>query len=108
MRRKITIEELQLIAAKKGGYLLSEKFTSTSEKLTWRCGENHVFEATTYSIRNCGRWCPVCGKAKSKKSLGRFFSGSVSSKSENYDALEFLIRSKHSRIQSARNTRNPA
>ena len=61
MAKKMTIEEMQQIAANKGGKCLSDTYTSSSSKLLWECEEGHQWEAVPYSIRQ-GTWCPHCAR----------------------------------------------
>jgi len=57
--KRLTIDEMQNIAAVKGGRCLSDKYVSPSTKIRWECGEGHVWEATPDSIKR-GSWCPEC------------------------------------------------
>jgi hypothetical protein len=61
---KLTIEEMQDIAAKKGGKCLSKKYVNSKAKLEWRCSEGHTWEAIPKNVKR-GAWCPYCaGRAK--------------------------------------------
>jgi hypothetical protein len=62
--KSLTIEGMQELAAERGGKCLSDKYINSSTKLTWECGESHIWEATADSIKQ-GRWCPECARSKS-------------------------------------------
>jgi hypothetical protein len=61
--KRITIEEMQEIAAERGGKCLSDKCVNSSTKLRWECSEGHVWEATPDSIKQ-ESWCPGCSGSK--------------------------------------------
>ena len=62
--RKITIGDMQDLAAKRGGRCLSEAYEGAHTKLFWECAEGHQWEAIPSGIKN-GSWCPSCaGNAK--------------------------------------------
>ena len=56
---RLTLDELQQIAAKKGGQCLSLVYANSSKLLRWRCVVGHEWQARARSIR-AGRWCPAC------------------------------------------------
>ena len=56
---KLTIEEMQKIAAEKGGKCLSNAYVNLYTKLTWECSEGHIWEATPANIKK-GSWCQTC------------------------------------------------
>lgn len=58
--RNEKLEELQLIAKKKGGKCLSEHYVNNHLKLKWKCKENHQWEATAKSVKQQQTWCPYC------------------------------------------------
>lgn len=60
MSRRLTIEEMRVVAANRGGVCLSNGYKNLHSKLTWRCREGHTWDATPASIRNGGKWCPFC------------------------------------------------
>lgn len=68
---KLTIKEMQELAAKRGGLCLSNKYINNSTKLKWKCKEGHTFEASPSHIKTSKSWCPKCGyKVVSEK--GRY------------------------------------
>jgi L-rhamnose mutarotase len=54
-----TIEDMQKIAAERGGKCLSAEFINSQTKLLWECIEGHQWEATPATIKQ-GTWCPNC------------------------------------------------
>ena len=61
---RLTIEEMQRIAEKRGGRCLSESYFNAQVKLKWECKEGHQWETAPDNIKN-GTWCPKCsGKKK--------------------------------------------
>jgi uncharacterized Zn-finger protein len=59
---KLTIREMQEIAAKRGGECLSKKYINALSKLKWQCKEGHRWEAPPHRIKTQGSWCPYCAK----------------------------------------------
>jgi hypothetical protein len=59
-RQKSGIDEMRLIAAKKGGQCLSSRYVNAHTKLTWKCKSGHIFRATPSHIKH-DRWCRICG-----------------------------------------------
>jgi len=57
--QKLSIEEMQKIANKRGGKCLSKKYLNASSKLKWQCQKKHIWYATPNHIKN-GQWCPYC------------------------------------------------
>lgn len=56
---KLTIEDMRKLAKERGGQCLSTSYINNQTKLTWKCIENHIWDATPSHIKN-GSWCPVC------------------------------------------------
>ena len=46
MSAKLTIEQMQALAKKRGGVCLSKRYDGTHTKLRWRCAEGHEWEMT--------------------------------------------------------------
>jgi len=59
-RRTLTIEEMQKIAAKRGGKCLSRTYINNHTKLIWQCIRGHRWESTPHSIKQLKTWCPLC------------------------------------------------
>ena len=64
--KRLTIVGMQEIASERGGKCLSDKYINSSTKLTWECGEHHIWEAAPSDIKR-KRWCPECAKIKRKE-----------------------------------------
>ncbi len=58
-KRKRTLEEMQALAATRGGRCTSDVYANYSTKLEWECREKHRWNATPKSVIH-GSWCPVC------------------------------------------------
>ena len=58
-RKKCTIEQMQQLAAQRGGTCLSKKYINHSTKLKWKCAKGHIWETKPNLIRS-GHWCPEC------------------------------------------------
>lgn len=54
--------ELQDIATRRGGKLLSKAYFGERSKLKWVCEQGHVWETAPYVIRR-GSWCKKCASA---------------------------------------------
>jgi len=50
-RSSLLLEELQKIAASKGGKCLSDKYINSKTKLKWECKEGHIWKATSIAMR---------------------------------------------------------
>jgi hypothetical protein len=57
--KRQSVEDLQALAADRGGECLSDQYVGQAKKYRWRCAVNHVWTATANSLRN-GSWCPLC------------------------------------------------
>ena len=62
-KRSRSIEEMQRLAAEKGGRCLSKEYKNTNSKLQWECSEGHIWE-TSGSVIVSGHWCPKCEKIR--------------------------------------------
>jgi hypothetical protein len=58
-RVKGTLEQMQQIAASRGGECLSKEYVRQSEPMSWRCSHGHVWTAPAAAIK-CGKWCSRC------------------------------------------------
>ena len=61
-RRSSTLKRLQDHARKRGGQLLSTKYTNTSAKYIWQCKLGHTWEARANDVLNSDTWCPECAR----------------------------------------------
>ena len=62
------LEELRRIARRRGGTLLSRTWVSAPATHRFRCAEGHVWATRACSIKE-GRWCRVCGSARTGAKL---------------------------------------
>jgi len=70
MSKKSTIEEMNLVAQKRGGRCLSINYTDAFTELEWECNKGHRWLAKPVNIKNKKRWCPKCaGKYKTIKDM---------------------------------------
>lgn len=60
----MTIEDMQQIAASKGGKFISDRYTNAKEVYEWECKEGHHLELS-YNQVFCGRWCDTCKGTRS-------------------------------------------
>jgi hypothetical protein len=63
--RKLTIEDMQALAKKRGGECLSTVYVNSATKLRWRCAEGHEWEATPRTMKlrlKKGCWCLKCSR----------------------------------------------
>jgi len=59
-----TIDDMEALAAKRGGHCLSTTFVRMGDNLRWQCAKGHEWEAVPTSVWG-GTWCPVCaGRAR--------------------------------------------
>ena len=58
-RRKYNIDSCRELAETRGGECLSAVYTSTTDKLDWRCIDGHEWPATFKKVKR-GSWCPYC------------------------------------------------
>jgi hypothetical protein len=72
-KEKLTLEECQQIAEKRGGKCLSTEYTNTKEKMVWKCENNHQWETCFNNIKHDNTWCPECSKGKSEKLVRKVF-----------------------------------
>jgi hypothetical protein len=70
--KKLTIEEMQKIAAERGGKCLSKYYTNKKTYLEWQCEEGHKWKASPDSIKS-GQWCPKCSEGISERICRAFF-----------------------------------
>lgn len=58
-KKKLTLEEMQLLAIDRGGKCLSTEYFNSKISLEWKCSNGHTWFAAPNNIKN-GSWCPVC------------------------------------------------
>ena len=57
--QKLTILDMQILAAKKDGKCLSVDYINNRTKLVWECKHGHIWSAMPTNIQK-GTWCPDC------------------------------------------------
>lgn len=57
------INELQIIASKNNGKLISTTYINEDEKLIWECYVGHIWEAVPGPIKRGNCWCPECNSS---------------------------------------------
>ena len=63
---RLDIDVCKKYALNKNGLLISQKYKNNSEKLLWRCSNNHDFEMSWNSVSQ-GRWCSECSSSENEK-----------------------------------------
>jgi hypothetical protein len=59
-----TIDDMQILAAKHGGWCLSPQYLGTHEKLQWQCARRHVFWSSPAAVKRAASFCPECRPVK--------------------------------------------
>lgn len=69
---KHNIEMYREYAKGKGGKLLSKSYVNVDTQLSWQCSEKHTWNATPYTVKTKGYWCPYCdgSRVRISKQLG--------------------------------------
>lgn len=65
------IQQLKIIkniAIEKGGECLSNEYINNKLKLKFQCKNNHIWMASSHSIKNC-TWCPTCASTNKENQL---------------------------------------
>ena len=85
------------IAKERGGLCLTDTWTIGRVKLTWRCANNHTWDANFHDVKK-GSWCPTCGKGVRERLCRHYF--------EQLTGLEFpsvkpkwLLNAKNHRME---------
>ena len=67
MGKKYTIEDMQKLAKKRGGWCLSKQYSNINLKLKWKCSKcSNIWLARANHIKR-GSWCPKCGDVKTSQ-----------------------------------------
>ncbi|WP_322062938.1 hypothetical protein [Paraburkholderia sp. J63] len=61
-RKRHTLEEMQALAAKRGGRCLSTEYVNTSTHLLWECANGHQWRATPSNVITRSSWCKYCSQ----------------------------------------------
>lgn len=57
--KKLSIESCHALAKTNDGECLSTNYINADTTYTWKCNQNHIWEATYGNIQ-AGKWCPTC------------------------------------------------
>ncbi len=61
MSYKLTIEEMQSLAKKRGENCLLKKYIDNKTNLLWQCSKEHIWKAKPNYVKY-GTWCPYCAR----------------------------------------------
>jgi len=84
------LEEMNEIAASKGGKCLSKKYLGAHGKLEFQCKRNHKWEATPDSIKNAKSWCRECFLEGVKQETLTKLKKIVIEKKGSFDERKFI------------------
>jgi hypothetical protein len=96
-QRRKTIEEMQVLAAARGGRCLSKRYINGSTRLRWECVEGHRWLAIPYSIDQ-GRWCPECSNGISER-IARVHFEQIFGRSFPKSKPKWLVSSRNTRME---------
>ena len=79
-----SISEIEKLAWRFKGKLLSKRYKGPHEKLLWKCKNSHVFKASSANVQQ-GHWCLECSgykklNVKEVRNLGTVNNGKLLSK----------------------------
>jgi hypothetical protein len=60
MTKKLTLEECQKIAEKRGGKCLSFEYINAYTKMDWECANGHQWQTKFQNIKYSNSWCKIC------------------------------------------------
>lgn len=74
----LSIENMQAVAAERGGKCLAKEYKNYRKRLIWECSDGHKFELSYTQIAQKNMWCPYCrvhtGEAITKNVIEQLFS----------------------------------
>jgi len=56
----LKIEDLQILAVKRGGQLLSKRYVNAQQPLKWKCAKGHLWKAPPGALKYRNNWCLIC------------------------------------------------
>ena len=65
---KLSIQEMQELAAVRGGLCLSTAYINTDTHLQWQCGAGHQWHAIPSSVKR-GSWCQLCDRLRKQPDM---------------------------------------
>jgi hypothetical protein len=63
--RKLRLPDLQQLAIKRGGILLSKEYVNSNSKLHWQCAKGHNWRASATDVKH-NHWCWQCYQDRRK------------------------------------------
>lgn len=69
--RKLTLEELAMIAESRGGKCLTDTYVNCFEPMKWQCQFGHTWVTPGSNIKQ-GRWCHVCYRIESGRARQKY------------------------------------
>jgi REP element-mobilizing transposase RayT len=63
-KQKGTLQEMKILAEKRAGKCLSDKYVNANIPLLWECSKGHQWWALPSHVKNQGHWCHICGGTK--------------------------------------------
>ena len=96
-RRRHSIEEMQKVAAIRGGKCLSTAYKNFHSKLTWQCKLGHNWDATPAHIMH-NRWCPMCATGIGERICRAYFETIFDEKFPK-SRPQWLINSKNNQME---------
>ena len=70
---KYTLEEVQGIAASRGGKCLSSEYKNQKTKIKWQCAHGHIWLSRLNGVINQGQWCPQCSTGLGERIARAYF-----------------------------------
>lgn len=58
--QRLTLEDMQEEAKKRGGQCLSKEYRNVQTKLRWRCEDGHEWDMRGSDVKYNNGWCPTC------------------------------------------------
>lgn len=65
--KRLKQEEIDKLAASRGGKCLSGEYRNINSKMRWRCAKGHEWEASVANVKYRGTWCPECGRQRMRE-----------------------------------------
>jgi len=69
---KLELSDIISVAKSRGGECLSSSYKNDMTKVTWKCSEGHIWDATPNNIKR-GKWCPTCSSGIGERACRLFF-----------------------------------
>jgi len=96
-KQKLTIEEMDKIAAERKGKCLARKYTDGYTKLKWQCEMGHTWEASPNHIKQ-GSWCPICSTNVSERICKGIFEAIFNKKFQKRKP-DWLVNARNNRME---------